>query len=92
MESATNCQAVVEKIIQSGEHGPYVVARSSELDGSVTFSLDSKTWQEKDWPEPGTVVLLSDVRKKRAGWRAHRARFVRPSDMQQPSNRKEHKA
>lgn len=83
-------QAVVEKIIPGGKHGPYAVARSDEL-GSITFSLDGDVWQERDWPEPGTCVMLSQVRKKRAGWRAQQGRFIEPSDFQQPSNSKEKK-
>ena len=78
-------QAVVEKIIHGGKHGPYAVARCDELD-SITFSLDGNVWQEKDWPEPGMYVMLSEVRKKRAGWRAQNGRFIEPSDDQQPSN------
>ncbi len=75
-------QAIVEKIILGGRHGPYAVARSPEL-GSITFSLDSEIWQEKDWPEPGICVMLSQIRKKRAGWRAKHGRFINPSDEQQ---------
>ncbi|OHA72013.1 MAG: hypothetical protein A3A27_01985 [Candidatus Wildermuthbacteria bacterium RIFCSPLOWO2_01_FULL_47_18] len=84
MVNDQNYQAVVEKIIRNGKHGPYAVARSKEL-GSVTFALNSGAEQEKDWPEPGTYVMLSQVRKKRAGWRAQHWRFVRPSDEQQQS-------
>lgn len=71
-------QAVVNKIISSGRHGPYAVA-SSEI-GTITFSLRPPVWTEEGWPENGTFVILSDVRKKRAGWRAMSGRFVRPSD------------
>lgn len=76
-----NCQAIVQKIIHNGKHGPYAVAKSEEL-GSVTFSLGEDVWREKDLPEPGTFVLLSDLRKKRAGWRANSGRYVKPSDEQ----------
>lgn len=79
-------QAVVEKIIRGGKHGPYAVARTDEI-GSITFSLDGNVWQEKDWPEPGMYVMLSQIRKKRAGWRAQHGRFIEPSDDQQTSNR-----
>jgi hypothetical protein len=78
-------QAVVEKIIPGGKHGPYAVARSDEL-GSVTFSLDKDVWQEGDWPEAGTCVMLSQIRKKRAGWRAQHGRYVEPSDEQRASD------
>ncbi|MBI2475015.1 hypothetical protein HYV69_01175 [Candidatus Uhrbacteria bacterium] len=71
--------ATVEKIIQNGKHGPYAVARCEELD-SITFSLDRKVWKEDDLPEPGMIVVLSKVRKKRAGWRALVGRHITPSD------------
>lgn len=72
-------QAVVEKIIPKGRHGPYVVARCQDL-GVVTFSLDPPVWQEGDLPEPGMCVVLSKIRKKRAGWCAKSVRFVKPYD------------
>lgn len=73
-------EATVDKIIAEGKHGPYAVARSEEL-GSITFSLDPEVWREESWPEPGICVLLSNVFKKLAGWRAGCDRFVRPSDI-----------
>lgn len=82
MASDRSYQAVVQTIVSGGKHGPYAVARSEEL-GLITFSLDSKVWQESDWPEPGTCVVLSQVRKKRAGWRAQHGRFFEPADEQQ---------
>lgn len=84
-------QAIVNNIIVDGKHGSYAVARCEEL-GTVTFSLNPQVWQEEDWPDPGTCVVLSKVRKKRAGWRAEFGRFLTPSDEQQPVIRKEHKA
>ena len=77
--------AMVEKTVPKGEHGPYAVASSEEL-GTVTFSLDRSVWQEEDWPEGGNIVILSKLRKKRAGWRAHFGRFLQPSD--EPQQRK----
>ena len=71
--------AVVQKVISVGKHGPYVVTKCDEI-GSITFSLDKETWQEKESPKPGTVVVLSQVIKKRAGWRANSARFFKPAD------------
>lgn len=76
-------QAVVEKIITDGRHGAYAVARCQEL-SAVTFSLDSPVWQEGDWPEPGMCVVLSKIRKKRAGWCAKSARYLIPSDQELP--------
>jgi len=80
MASSKSYQAVVEKIILEGDHGPYVVTRCREIGLIVTFSLDPKVWQEADRPEPGMIVVLSQLRKKRAGWRAQQARFVEPAD------------
>jgi len=76
--------AIVEKLILDGKHGPYAVAKSEKI-GAVTFALDSSVWLEKCMPDEGICVMLSDLRKKRAGWRAMSARFQRPSDIQQSS-------
>lgn len=76
-------RAIVQKVNDKGPHGPYAVAMSSDsLIGSVTFSLEPTVWREDDWPEAGSVVLLSKLRQKRAGWRAKAGRFYTPSDEQ----------
>jgi len=75
-------KAVVEKVILKGKHGPFAVATSSQLEGSVTFSLEPTIWKEKELPEEGTMVFLGKLRQKRAGWRAKLARFWEPSDEQ----------
>ena len=85
MRDSKGYQAIVEKIISNGRHGSYAVARCVEL-GSVTFSLGSDAWEEDDWPEPGTCVMLYKLIKKRAGWRATLGRFVQPSDVESNSN------
>jgi len=82
-------KAVVQKVVQEGKHGPFAVATSDQLEGSVTFSLEPTVWEEDEWPEEGMVVLLKKLRQKRAGWRAKTGRFFRPSD-EQTANRKEH--
>lgn len=81
MTGSKQYHAVVEKIVPHGKHGPYAVSRTDEL-GLVTFSLTLDVWNEEDWPEPGTCVVLTKVRKKRAGWRAVSGRFLEPSDEQ----------
>lgn len=86
MSQAENHPAVVEKVYPNGPHGAYAVARSEQL-GSVTFSLASPVWQEKDFPEPGIFVILSEIRRKRAGWRAHGGRFFTPSDEQRAKSK-----
>ncbi len=77
--STENYRAVVQKVFEKGEHGPYAKARAKGL-GTITFSLDRKVWKESREPEEGDIVILSEVRQKRAGWRAESGRFVRPSD------------
>lgn len=72
--------AIVQKVL-AGKHGAYAVALSDKL-GLITFSLHDHVWKEKDMPEEGIYVVLSDLRRKRAGWRANSARFQRPSDQQ----------
>lgn len=77
--------AIVQAIVPGGKHGPYAVATSDELGGSVTFSLGTDVWHERNIPEPGVQVFLCDLQKKRAGWRAMYGRLYRPSDEQQPA-------
>ena len=77
MKSTT--RAVVQKTV-NGRHGPYAVATSDSIRGSITFSLHPPVWGERDIPEAGVSVLLSDIRQKRAGWRAMSGRLLRPSD------------
>lgn len=71
-------EVVVEKIIPKGKHGAYAVARSQTL-GTITFSLDSNVWREESWPELGTIVVLTKVSKRFAGWRALNGRLYTPS-------------
>jgi hypothetical protein len=75
-------KAVVQKVIREGKHGPFAVATSDQLEGSVTFSLEPTVWKEKEWPEEGMMVFLGELRQKRAGWRAKTGRFWKPSDEQ----------
>lgn len=75
-------KAVVQKVIREGNHGPFAVATSNQLEGSVTFSLEPTVWKEKEWPEEGMIVSLGELRRKRAGWRAKQGRFWKPSDEQ----------
>lgn len=75
-------KAVVQAIIPQGKHGPFAVATSEGLDGSVTFSLEPTVWKEAEWPEEGMCVFLANLRQKRAGWRAKLGRFWKLSDEQ----------
>ncbi len=69
------------------EH-PYAVAAADGISAAVTFSLDPNhhVWEEPTYPIQGERVILSDIRKNDKGWRAHKARFLRPEDeaLQQP--------
>lgn len=72
-------RAVVCDIVQ-GRHGPYAVAQAEGVEGSITFALTRPCWQEEDVPELGVCVVLWSLRRKRAGWRAMKARLVQLSD------------
>ncbi len=72
-------RAIVGNIVD-GRHGPYAVATAEGIKGSVTFSLDPSVWKGKKKLELGTEVMLYELTKKRAGWRAGRVRFYEPSD------------
>ncbi len=73
--------AVVGSIVAHGKHGAYAVSHCKQVDGAVTFGLNTPVWMECDWPEPGMEVLVTELRKKRAGWRAMKARYVQPEDI-----------
>ena len=57
------------------ERGNYAVAvpTNARPRGSVTFSLHG-AWKNDRLPEPGDVVLLAQLVRKKAGWRAYDAR------------------
>ena len=79
---------IVDSITSSGRHGPYATAMVDHPDivtldnpkGFVTFSLEPTVWQEEDWPETGTYVVLWTIIRKRKGWRAKKGRYLKPSD------------
>ena len=73
--------AIVQKAFASGPHGPFAKASSEDL-GTITFSFGPSVWKESRLPEEGDIVVLSEVRRKRAGWRAENGRFFKPSDEQ----------
>lgn len=66
--------------LRSGRFGPFAIASSDMVDGSVTFSLRQPVWDETRDPEPGDTVYLSTLRRTKAGWRALRGRFLKPAD------------
>ena len=80
--------ATIIKIVP-GEHGFYAVTASS-FNGKeifITFSLKKEVLEEEISLKqevlqqlPGTSVVLSNIIRKRSGWRALHARFFKPSD------------
>lgn len=82
MESETKTYSAVVRGVYRGRHGPYFVVEHTTL-GPVTISLDAPMWQEVGKPTPGTYIVFWDVRRKKAGWRAERARFFRPEDTEE---------
>jgi hypothetical protein len=72
--------AVVRDIIENGQYGAYGVAVSAQIRGTITFSLSPEVWQNKVKPQPGFEILVWDIVKKPAGWRALQARLFKPSD------------
>ena len=76
--------AVVQMVVE-GDRGPYAVATASDFEGSITFSLDPSVWQESIRPGRGTHVILSNLERKQAGWRANKVRLLQPEDEQASS-------
>lgn len=74
--------AIVASVDTKGKHGPYAMCfdESGVIQSPITFSLLSPTWREDDQPEGGTKVVLSKLRRKKAGWRALEARYLGPQD------------
>lgn len=75
---------VVDRVVLDGNHGPYALAKVGERENAVffTFSLEPPVWNEGDIPDEGMQVVLSKLRKKRAGWRALSARYLQTADEQ----------
>lgn len=78
-------KGTVRRIIKNGRNGPYLVATSQDIAGSITVSLQRHIWRERRRPDVGVHLHLSDLQSTEAGWRAMSARFWRPSDEEQPS-------
>ncbi len=73
-------RAIVKEIVYRGKWGLYAVAISNDVEGSIVFSPRKPYWNEEALPQLGMVVILSDLHKRRFGWRATRGRFMRPTD------------
>ena len=91
MTHASSRREVVIATVESIIYGrtPYAVATARGVSGTITFSLSRSfgVWKDEPWPKPGIQVVLGDLRKKqvknpskKSGWRAYKARFLRPGD------------
>ena len=65
--------------LEEGPKGLYAITSTSQARGSVTFSL-ADAWDEDAPPEKGQRVVLEDLVRKGKGWRAKKARPLRPED------------
>ena len=70
--SVTQIVATVRKVVL-GTQG-YVVTTAQVAYGSITFSLNEDVWNEPNPPEPGSKVILQDIRPDPKGWRAYNVR------------------
>lgn len=52
--------------------------------GSITFAASEDVWDGKHPPEAGEFLVVSDIRQKPQGWRAHTARYFREDDIGDP--------
>ena|SRR3989338_1429349 len=73
--------AVVSKVVE-GRHGSYAICfdRVEIIKSPITFSLSLPCWEGEDSPEGGMIVVLTNLRRKKAGWRALNARYLTPQD------------
>lgn len=82
-----------------GHEGPFVICRViGEYEGfpnalpvgtSVTFSVG--VWKDNPMAGNGTHVLLDNLSRKQAGWRANEARYLRPRDQRAESREQKEK-
>lgn len=68
--------AFVTGVDQNGQHGPFAYAHCNEQNVDITFMLSADVWQGNSIPEIGDEVILWDLKKRHAGWRALGARFL----------------
>ena len=66
--------------LRRGRNGPFAIAVSDAMTGSITFSLKPPVWAERREPHPGDIVRLTDLRQKASGWRAMAGAFSSPKD------------
>ena len=75
---------VITSVDMKGHNGRYIVTRQDprngpiEIDGSITVS--HKHLPPGAPPEPPTIAWVSDVRRKKNGWRAYRMKYHSPGD------------
>ncbi|TFG48798.1 MAG: hypothetical protein E4H40_04055 [Candidatus Brocadiia bacterium] len=54
--------------------------------GSITVDMaDPKVWPYKGPPKKGVFLVVEDLREKPDGWSAHKVRYFRPEDLDDPN-------
>lgn len=89
MNEDPSVTAIVQSVFINGRHGPYAVATCKDNDplkDPITFSLNGNVWGEDRFPEKGEYVVLNQLTKKSAGWRANKSRFFGLADHQKQKN------
>lgn len=61
-------------------------AKKGKDRGSITIdTADPNVWQGERPPRRGEYLVVEDVREKPAGWNAHKARYFRADDLDDPN-------
>lgn len=61
-------------------------AKKGKLKGSITVdTTDPNVWPGTSPPKKGEYLVVEDVREKPAGWNAHKARYFRQEDLNDPN-------
>lgn len=62
------------------KQGDHIAFTSTKTHGVVTFKISSDVWSGDGPPQKGEIVMLSNLRRFRKGWRASKARRFILSD------------
>lgn len=80
-------EAVVSSVVRKAKSGPHAVAKDSsgQFPGDIKIGLEEivrgeRVWQEKVYPQPGSVVVVSRLVRITKGWHANKARFRKASN------------
>ncbi|TSC82724.1 MAG: hypothetical protein G01um101420_82 [Parcubacteria group bacterium Gr01-1014_20] len=76
--------SIVAKVLKVVPERNYAVTLPNQevegVEGSITFSLTKEVWEGEGAPHEGQLVVLEDIAQTGRGWRAYKARAVRPED------------